>query len=714
MQTILPQPLQAIDRTPANRRILIVDDNEAIHGDFRKILCNEVRGDHFSEEFAAVFGRPLSEKKVAQYEMEFALQGERAVQLVQEARDAGARYAVAFIDVRMPPGMDGLETSVKLWELDPDLQIVICTAYSDYSWDEMMEKITNPAQLLILKKPFDAIEVQQIAKALTDKWSLIQEARRTTHELERMVSVRTFELQAANAMLQREITERKQHEAQIQEQATLLDQARDAILVRDLDGRVIFWSEGAQRLYGWTREEAVGRTAQGLFYDDLTDYDRATQSTVAEGGWTGELEQKTKAGALVTVEGHWTLVRDEQGRPKSILAINSDVTEKNRMEAHLLQTQRMECVGTLAGGIAHNLNNVLCPIVMATEYLKLKFGDAESDTLTAIQDNAARASELVRQVLSFARGYEGNHVQVQPKYILNDIRKIAEEIFPKNITLKFTVEPNLWNVCCDPAQIHQALLNLCINARDAMPQGGRLEIHASNLQLDQSAGLGGGVSGPYVVLQVADSGPGIPADTLGKIFDPFFTTREIGKGAGLGLSTALSIVKSHQGFISSHSEVGQGSSFKIHLPAAVDAVQLTKSACPSLPRGNGELILVIDDEAPIRQITQRVLVTFGYDVMVASDGVEGVALYARHHGKIAAVITDMMMPVMDGAATIEAITRINPQAKVIAASGIAATRESPRMAELGVKHFLAKPCAVEALLGVLADCLGSISGKAAA
>ena len=270
----------------------------------------------------------------------------------------------------------------------------------------------------------------------------------------------------------------------------------------------------------------------------------------------------------------------------------------------------------------------------------------------------------------------------------------------------------------DPTQFHQVLVNLCVNARDAMPEGGTLTLSAENVTLDEHfAGLDGEAHpGAYVLLQVEDTGTGIPAEVIAQIFDPFFTTKEVGKGTGLGLSTTLTIVKSHGGFIRVESKLGRGSKFSIYLPAESGpgpgaGPEGAAEAQAELPCGHGELILVVDDEAAVRQITEQTLQLFGYRVVLAADGIGAVATYTRDRGEIAAVITDLNMPVMDGFATIQILRRLNPQLPIIATTGLAVENQLSRMAELGITHFLRKPCTAEALLKVLRDVVGTAAQK---
>ncbi|MGV3663683.1 MAG: PAS domain S-box protein [Prosthecobacter sp.] len=507
--------------------------------------------------------------------------------------------------------------------------------------------------------------------------------------------------------------ERRRIEETLRQQASLLDKAQDAILVRDLKHTVTYWNKGAERLYGWTAEEALGSNVVELFYPDDKPFAQALHTVLLKNEWTGELVQRNKTGQEVTVEARWTLVRDAAGKPASILSINTDITAKKRLEEQFLRAQRMESIGTLAGGIAHDLNNVLTPILMSIDLLRLRLHDAVAQrTLSTIETSAKRGASMIQQVLSFSKGVDGSKLPVFLHKVLQDISTIIRDTFPKNIQVGLQTSPDLWSIHGDATQIHQMLLNLCVNARDAMPAGGILSIEAHNVMIDaQFAATQIEMrEGPHVVITVEDSGGGIERDIIGKIFDPFFTTQKAGTGAGtgLGLSTALAIVKSHGGFIRVSSEPGAGSRFSVHLPAEITHEESTEAApdVPPVPRGNNELVLVVDDESAVREITRQTLETFGYRVLIASDGAEAVALYAMQHEKIDVVLTDMMMPVMDGVATIQVLKKINPNARIIAASGVTTNGGPARAAEAGVTCFLPKPYTAETILRALHQILG--------
>jgi PAS domain S-box-containing protein len=498
----------------------------------------------------------------------------------------------------------------------------------------------------------------------------------------------------------KDITERKESEQKIREQAALLDIATDAIFVKDIDNTILFWNQGAQRLYGWTAAEAIGKNAHTFLYKNPIDYQEIQQILLKKGKWQGELRKVTKNGQEIIVESRWTLVYEELGNPKSILVVNTDITEKKQLEAQFLRAQRMESLGTLASGIAHDLNNILAPILMAVQLLELQLKDERSMRLLPIlKNNAKRGAELVKQVLSFGRGIQGDRTIVQVRHLVSEIRHIAKETFPKFIELYIDLSAELWTVLGDATQLHQVLMNLCVNARDAMPEGGILSVCAENIWIDENyAKLNIDAKvGPYIVVTIADTGIGIPPEIIDRIFEPFFTTKEIGKGTGLGLSTVIGIIKSHGGFINVYSELGKGTQFKVYLPA-IEVTENQPTEALQIPRGSGELVLVVDDESAIIDITKTSLETHGYKVISASDGQQAIAIYKQHKAKTNLVLLDMMMPNMDGATTINELRKINPHLKIIAMSGLTANSVNAETASKQVKGFLSKPFTTEELL----------------
>lgn len=514
----------------------------------------------------------------------------------------------------------------------------------------------------------------------------------------------------------RDISERRAAEEKLAQQAALLDQASDAILVHDMKLVVQFWSKGAERLYGWTATQACGAKMDALIYASDEAFQTAMRALLRDGWWSGELEQQTRAGAAIIVHARWTLLRDASGRPESVLVINSDVTEQKRKEAQFYRMQRLESIGTLAGGIAHDLNNLLSPITMSVGLLQqAPLPERDRRLVEAIEFSARRGANLVRQILSFARGLEGEHVALDVRRIISEVQAIIADTFPKNIAMEIDVAPDAGTVTGDSTQLCQVLLNLCVNARDAMPTGGRMRITVREEQIDEqyAAGVRGASAGKFVVISVQDTGCGISRETLNRLFEPFFTTKEAGRGTGLGLATAHGITKAHGGFISVATEVGRGSEFRVHLPAAGNGPSLPPAEVPThtLPRGDGEWILVVDDEAPIRLTTRQVLEGAGYKVLLAEDGAEAIALLARERDRLGLVITDLMMPVMDGAALVAAVRRLAPNMPIIGATGAAHDNERQRFKAAGVDRLLPKPFPAPVLLIAIRELIQRSLGK---
>ncbi|MEH2112318.1 hybrid sensor histidine kinase/response regulator [Nostoc sp.] len=516
-------------------------------------------------------------------------------------------------------------------------------------------------------------------------------------------SIDISERQAALRDQQAALRDRKLAEEKIREQAALLDVTTDAICVRDLSNQIIFWNKGAETLYGWQATEAWGKNASELLYDEPSpEVEAALLQVISQGKWQGELTKLTKNDKEILVASRWSLICDEQGKPKSILTVDTDITEKKHLEAQLFRAQRLESIGTLASGIAHDLNNILTPILAGAQLLPLKFPDADERTrhlLEILEINARRGADLVKQVLSFARGVEGKRITLQLRHIIVELGKILKETFPKSIEISTDVPQDLWMVSGDSTQLHQVLMNLCVNARDAMTNGGTLSISAENLLIDENyarMSLEAKV-GFYIVISVSDTGIGIPGEILDRIFEPFFTTKDVGKGTGLGLSTVLGIIKSHGGFVNVYSEPGTGTSFHVYLPAVKGMEALSPEDLP--PQiGHEELILVVDDEIAIQEITRTSLEAHNYKILIANDGIEAIALYAQNRDKVSAVLMDIMLPSLDGLTAIRTLQKINPQVKIIASSGLMSDNKLSAAAAIGINTFLSKPYTINELL----------------
>lgn len=502
--------------------------------------------------------------------------------------------------------------------------------------------------------------------------------------------------------------QRQQIEAKIREQAALLDIANEAIMVRDSEDRILFWNRGAEKLYGWSKAEVLNKNAKGLFNRRSTvELSQIHQAVRERGEWQGELNQVTKTDREIVVNSRWTLVKDEMGNLQAYLVVKTDITEQKQLEAQFLRTQRLESLGTLAGGIAHDLNNILAPILGFSKLLPLKLPDVDEQTkgfFKIMENNANRGSALVKQILTFSRGLEGDKGVVQVRHLITEVAQIINETFPKSIELEIDAPKTLWTVNADINQLHQVLMNLSVNARDAMPDGGKLRIDAENTTVDaEYARLHlDATEGSYVSIAVSDTGVGIPHKIIDRIFEPFFTTKEVGRGTGLGLSTVIGIIKSHDGFvevISDRKGNSKGTQFKVFLPAS-DLVENNEETTEEILQGNGELVLVVDDETAILQVTKATLETYNYQVLTANNGIEAIATYARERN-IAVVIMDIMMPSMDGKTAIRTIKQIDPEVKIIAVSGLIERQEIVSELDGDVIAFLNKPYSNDDLLKML-------------
>jgi len=516
-----------------------------------------------------------------------------------------------------------------------------------------------------------------------------------------------------------DVTERKLSEEalrQSEERFKLAARAvSDVVWDWDLVTGSLWWSEGLTTAFGYETgevEPGLDSWTSRIHSDDVHRIIDGLHHAVDAGAasWSAEYRFRCKSGDYALIQNRAYILRDATGKGIRMVGGMRDLTEEKKLEAQYLRAQRMNSIGTLAGGIAHDLNNVLAPIMMSIELLKKDpdIGVPRSKILNTIHVCCQRGADLVKQVLTFARGLGGAQVAIRLRYLIQDIEGIISETFPSNIKIVTETPNDLWPVMGDPSQLQQVLLNLAINARDAMPQGGTLTLTAANISIDaptagaaREAGLG-----PQVLLQVTDTGSGIPPEIRERIFEPFFTTKEPGKGTGLGLATVHTIIKNHHALLRVESEVGHGTTFKIYLPA--DPTLRADAAIPAVPdllRGRGELVLVIDDESSIRNITQQTLEAFGYRVITAGGGAEAIALYAKRAGEIGVVITDTMMPVMNGVGLIKALIEFNPSARIIASSGFAVTAEVTETGSAKVSGFLAKPYTAQTLLRLLREVL---------
>lgn len=508
-----------------------------------------------------------------------------------------------------------------------------------------------------------------------------------------------------------DITESKQAEANLRLQSGALEAAANAIVITDNRG-VIQWANTAFTTFtGYGKDEAVGETPRLLKSGkhDNAFYKAMWEVILSGKVWHGELVNRRKDGSFYTEDMTITPMKDSQGEVTHFIAVKQDITERKQLEERMMQADRLESIGRLASGVAHDLNNIITPIILSAEMLHNEEEKEIRECLIAtIEECGQRGAGIVNQVLTFARGSKGERTTLQLTNLLVEMDRFIRQTFPKNLTITSSIPPSLWPVKGDTTQIHQVLLNLCINARDAMSAGGSLHLWAENTKIDEAfaATVPDAKAGNYAVFGVTDTGTGIPDKIIAKIFDPFFTTKEIGKGTGLGLSTVIGVVRSHNGFVVVESKEGMGTTFKVGLPReTTDSAEQKDSPLTKTPKNSGATILVVDDETFILKTITMVLKSKRFNVLTATEGSDALTMYREHSQEIDLVLTDIMMPGMDGVQLSRSLKEINPRVKILASTGHAAKPYQEELQALGVHTILNKPYDAEKLLDVLHDAL---------
>jgi signal transduction histidine kinase/ActR/RegA family two-component response regulator len=684
------------DRIP-NRRILVIDDNRAIHEDFRKILCAD-SGQRLVDSFeATLLGEVEPPPSEAQYEIDSAFGGQEGLELVRQAVDDGRPYPVAFVDVRMPPGWDGIETVPQLWRVDPELQVVLCTAFSDYSWNEITRRLDRPDQFLILRKPFDIIEVRQLAGALSEKWRMARSLISRLTDLESMVADRTCELQDSLAL----------------SRATL-EATADGILVVDLQGRILIHNRLFAEMWkipkGILEAKDDNRALQYVL-DQLTDPD----SFLAD--------VRTLYGRLDGIGEHLLEFKDGRvferfsqpyrlgdrivGRVWSFRDItrrHRAEDERGKMEEQLRQAQKMEAIGRLAGGIAHDFNNLLLVINGRCQLLLHRFPGESADrhAISEILKAGQRAASLTQQLLAFSRKQMLRPKATDLNELILETESMIRRLIGEDIELRSHLADDLWPIRVDPNQMVQVLLNLVVNSRDAMPRGGRLSLATANERVDADGGLPTREvePGEYVCLTISDSGCGMDKSTLEHIFDPFYTTKEIGKGTGLGLAMVYGIVHQSTGGIRVRSEVNVGTTFELLFPRHLDSPRGSEDWEPerTAPRHpTNKRILIVEDEKGVRSLVRHMLESEGFVVLEALLPEDAIRI-VDEDPSIDAVVTDVVMPGMNGRDLLRKIRDRRPDIRTLYMSGYT----DERILEYGLQNtrtpFLQKPFSPETLL----------------
>lgn len=631
------------------------------------------------------------------YDCILAPSGEQAI-----AMATSHRPDIILMDICLQGEMDGIAAAERI-RIHNDVPIIFLTANADERTLQRAE-VTHPASYLL--KPYKERELHICIEMALTNHALQIELRTARDEMEKNVIARTTELLKTNDILRKEIRSHQETAAIVREQAALLDKARDAIFVRDLAGKILYWNAGAERLYGYSKIEAVGQSVSSLLNPNQEIEAAALEHTQRDGEWIGELINISKTGVERAVESRWTFMADKA----AVLVVETDISERKKIEAQFLRVQRLESVGALASGIAHDLNNVFTPLIMTAQLMSDDATDPKARQLAEIVMTSARhGSDMVKQVLLFVRGSEGENQPFRLEHLVKDTVNLLRDTFPKNIRIRSSYTPDLWSVIGDATRLHQVLMNLCVNARDAMPTGGNLSIAMKNFQVDEAfAQLQGGIKpGRYVQVDVADTGTGMSSEVQQKIFDPFFTTKAPGKGTGLGLATVLTIVRGHEGFLKLESKPGLGTCFHIYLPACdeVEVATHTPFAPPSM--GHGELILIADDEHTVREIVKSTLEACGYRTILADDGINALSQFALQHQEIACVVADIEMPNLDGLACAQAFRQINESVPVLLATGKNESDAQTEQIKAAGATYLAKPFTKADLLTAINRCIES-------
>lgn len=499
------------------------------------------------------------------------------------------------------------------------------------------------------------------------------------------------------------ITRRKRSEQAQRRLATAVEQATEAIVITDPRGGMQYVNPAFERITGFDSKEVIAnRTNLLADLDENPGMRKQLEEVLANGKtWSGRLSKKRKNGDLYQEDVTISPVRDDQGRIVNFVVIKRDVSQEVALQQQLLQAQKMEAVGTLAGGIAHDFNNLLQVTLGFSEMLLMdkKESDPEYPDLQKIMQAARNGADLVQRLLTFSRKLEPNPAPVNLNQRINQLEKLLGRTIPKMIEIDLSLDDNLAAVNADPTQMEQAIMNLAINARDAMPDGGKLTIKTRNVTVDEEfcRKHPGAKPGKFVMLEISDTGHGMDRDTLDHVFEPFYTTKEVGRGTGLGLAVVYGIVEQHEGYIACDSQPGVGTSFKIYLPAFAESRGTDSEQPPIMPKFGTEIILLVDDEESVRDFSQRILHRAGYTVIAASNGREALELYEKGKDAISLVILDLIMPEMGGKQCLQELLKINPEIKVLVASGYSGDGPDADPVE-GAAGLMQKPFRVQDLL----------------
>ena len=685
-----------------NHRILIIDDNPSIHADFRKILCpTNVGAAELKGMEEALFDEFQPSIETISFELDSAYQGKEGLEMVKRSLVENRPYALAFVDVRMPPGWDGVETIARIWEVFPQLQIVVCTAYSDYTWEELRLKVGQPDNLLVLKKPFDNVEVQQLAHALTKKWLLGIQANYQMAELEAMVERRTAELSRTNKLLKatEERFSKAFHSSPIPSGIQTLPERRFV----DVNERLV-------KLTGISREQLTGNTSKNFlpwekpelveqWFERLARNEEVREESTRIRNQSGEFRD-----VLVS------LIPMSLGGQPHILLLAQDISERLLLERQFLQAQKMEGIGQLAAGVAHDFNNILTVIQGHSGMIQIRLPEEDPCAKSINQVLAAtkRATTLIRQLMMFSRKQVTQFRDIDLNETLANSLAMMGRLTGEHIQLDFQPGLNLPAIRADDSMVEQIVMNLSVNARDAMPDGGRIHIttalvpvHRKATPLDPEDR-----EGEFVCLTFTDTGCGMDAKILERIFEPFFTTKAPGKGTGLGLATVLSIIRQHHGWLDVESQPKRGTSFKLYFPTSERPAEKPVTVNEgNLSRGH-ETVLLAEDEDPLREMIADLLTSQGYKVLTARSGRHALEVWETAKHEIDLLVTDIIMPEgILGTELAERLLAQKPDLKVIFTSGYSPDIAGKDISLMEGINFISKPYSIGKMSQLIRQCL---------
>ena len=673
--------------TATPHRILVVDDNPAIHEDFRKILtASGTRKKALAAVESVLFDQPVESSGALTFDLDSAFQGQEALAKVEHALATGRPYALAFVDIRMPPGWDGVETIERLWKADASLQVVICTAYSDYSWDKMHSRLGLNDNLVILKKPFDNIEVIQLAHALTKEWTMTQQAQLRLGQLDEMVTQRTAELSRSEERF-----------------ATAFLASPLALAIQTLDeSRFVDVNDAFATLTGYERCDILGRTPVELRV--AIDYDGSDSipariSPARIPTRSGELREVLVSSVRLTIAGD-----------PHVLLLLEDVSDRVRLEGQLRQAQKMEAVGQLAAGVAHDFNNLLT-IIQGHASLMLggKHPEETVESLEQIVQAADRAADVTRQLLAFSRQQFIRPRVLHLNDLLNGLLSMFRRVLGERIELNCEFGEEVSAIYADQTSVEQVVMNLLLNARDAMPRGGSITLGTGQYTLTETNGVHPPEAQPgtFAFFSVTDTGVGMDESTRAHIFEPFFTTKEVNKGTGMGLATVYGIASQHDGWIDVVTALGKGSTFRVFFPVT-DRILEPPQARATVAAGSDRphTIMVVEDDASVRSLVCEILEHHGYRVIEAESGDHALTIWPEVRDEVELLLTDMVMPgELNGLELAQKLLADRPDIKVIYTSGYSSELFSSDISLEEGRNYLPKPYFTAGIIHILRNAL---------